>query len=169
MLFLYRDLRWLLHSIRGLWSDDPVEVTVARRVWAFLIPLGIAQAPALAFVFVQSFPRPERWALAAVTVSYLYPFVHAAVAIGRRDASSEEVVWFQARPPLRELLEAWLRQVLTIVWGLAVLNALALVLHQTDVLTKTQMLLMLGSVFAVLAPPALVAGRRGRKAWLAEG
>jgi hypothetical protein len=167
MLFLYRDLRWLFHSIRGLWSDDPVEVAVARRVWAFLIPLGIAQTPGLVFVFVQSFSRLERWVLAVVVVTYLYPFAHAAVAIGRRDASEEEVFWFQAPPPLRELLEAWLRQVLTIVWGLAALNATALVLHQTDVLTDGQMLVMLASVFAVLAPPTLVAGGRARQAWLA--
>ncbi len=168
MLFLYRDLRWLFHSFTALWSDDPVEATVARRVWAFLIPLGIAQAPGVVLLFALPDSRLARWALAVVVLTYLYPFAHAAVAIGRRDASDEEVFWFQAPPALRDLLEGWLRQVLVIVWGLAALNALALVL-QAEVFTDTELLVMLGSVFAVLAPPALVAGRRARQAWLAEG
>lgn len=159
----YRDLRWLANSLRGLRSEDPVEVAVARRVWAFLIPLGIALAPAL--TLSRFFPRPERYALAAAVVAYLYPFAHAAVAIGRRDASSDERFWVGAPPPLRHRLEGWLRQVLAIVWGLAALNALALFLQQAEVLTDAQLLVVLGSVFAVLAPPAVVLGRRGRRAW----
>ena len=167
MLHLYRGLRWLVRSIAGLWSDDPVEADVARWVWAFLIPLGIALAPT--FTVAPPSGRPGRWLLAIVATACLFPFTEAATAIGRRDASEDEVFWFQAPPAVREVLDHRLRQLLAIVWGLAALNAVGLVLNQVEVLSDTQTYVMLGSVFVVLAPAAVVLGRRGRAAWRSEG